>query len=850
MKFNFETVKKFFMAASVLPLFALGVACQPAPEVDDNGGGGQDDPNNGGGGGSTEKYEDIKVVNGKVRFYLSEKENSTRTITGLTARDWAKSSVIMNGKTYEISLTDEETPRPYVEVSESGSYNATLITPNSKKWHGSSTYADIKLTHSQFYHTSASSVKSFPMYGSYSKETGNKMIFNDGFAMVLVKLKGTAKISSVKVENPQDKAISGIATFMPSKGNFTVSKGFNFAVLNCTNKGEFAALSNSKNTNFRLMIAPGNYPEGLKISICDSQRGAMFVTTEPLNLSAGDVHVVEKSYACEEDLAFYEGFDNFVWGGDIMKGSEGFGFSPSATKMDITSGTELTGYEDTFTEVAYDNPGSGFIQPNVWDQVTGKTVGEAHQMSESYVKSRNLADWTYAYRVQEFPGYIGSGIAENKGRGMINMPQALCAKGIGDVAMKMRFALQAGFAGAIEFSIAYGGVIKSAKVNGQPVEVTAKNHQYREATSTFTFAAGSSVQIPSSVAGGNQWNELELIISGATSGTKLNFQNNAQSGSQLGIFVDEIEFRKVKDWKEGSNLRVLYWNVQNGVCSDQHNNYDNFVKFVKKWDPDVCIWCESETIYKDKSGTGVGSNGTKYLPDGWAQLCTRYGHVYAAVGGNRDNYPQTITSKYPIKTIKKITDTNVSGKPVSHGAGHFQIEIHGKKINFVTLHMWPQQYNFGVSGSAAQEASAAKLEGDYYRQHEMQYIVDQTVNLAANANEEYWVFGGDTNSHSRTDDWYRKLSTSNPTKLITHDVVLNQTNLKDVINHRDCYGEKGNAWFRSRIDVLYASPKMFDCITNSIMLMDDWADTMGPWEWYTSFRDPSDHTPVLVDFQL
>ena len=340
MKFNFETVKKFFMVASVLPLFALGVACQPAPEVDDNGGGGQDDPNNGGGGGSTEKYEDIKVVNGKVRFYLSEKENSTRTITGLTARDWAQSSVIMNGTTYEISLTDEETPRPYVEVPESGNYNLSLITPDSKKWYGGSTYADIKLTHSQFYHTSASSVKSFPMYGSYSKETGNKMIFNDGFAMVLVKLKGTAKISSVKVENPQGKVISGIATFMPSKGNFTVSKGFNFAVLNCTNKGEFATLSNSKNTNFRLMIAPGNYPEGLKISICDSQRGAMFVTTEPLNLSAGDVHVVEKTYACEEDLAFYEGFDNFVWGGDIMKGSEGFGFSPSATKMDIASGTE------------------------------------------------------------------------------------------------------------------------------------------------------------------------------------------------------------------------------------------------------------------------------------------------------------------------------------------------------------------------------------------------------------------------------------------------------------------------------------------------------------------------------
>ncbi|MBO5813856.1 MAG: metal-dependent hydrolase, partial [Alistipes sp.] len=652
---------------------------------------------------------------------------------------------------------------------------------------------------------------------------------------------------SVKVENPDGKMIAGIANYMPSTAKFTVQKGFDFAVLNCTNKGENVQLAPSKNTNFRLMIAPGNYPEGLKISICDSQRGAMFVTTEPLNLSAGDVHTIEKEYACEDDLAFYEGFDNFVWGGDIMKGSEGYGFSPSADKMGIDSGTELTGYEDAFAEVAYDNAGSGFIQPNVWDQVTGKTVGEAHQMSESYVKSRNMANWTYAYRVQEFPGYIGSGVASN-GRGMINLPQALCAKGIGDVVMKFRFALQANFVGGLEFSISYGGVIKAAKINGHEIELTNSMHEYRSETSKLKLVPDGNFFTTSSAAAGNKWNELEVTISGATSGTKLNFQNSEMSGGNLGLFVDAVEFRKVKDWKEGSNLRVLYWNVQNGVCSDQHNNYDNFVKFVKKWDPDVCIWCESETIYKDKSGTGTS---TKYLPDGWAQLCTRYGHVYAAVGGNRDNYPQTITSKYPIKTIKKITDTNVSGKPVSHGAGHFQIEVHGKKINFVTLHMWPQLYNYGVSGTAAREESAAKNEGDYYRQHEMQYIVDQTVNLAANASEEYWIFGGDTNSNSRLDDWNTKYSTSTrPTRLITHDVVLNQTNLKDVISSRDCYGEKGNVMFRSRIDILYASPKMFDCITNSIMLMDDWADTMDPWEWHREFRDPSDHTPVLVDFKL
>ena len=54
----------------------------------------------------------------------------------------------------------------------------------------------------------------------------------------------------------------------------------------------------------------------------------------------------------------------------------------------------------------------------------------------------------------------------------------------------------------------------------------------------------------------------------------------------------------------------------------------------------------------------------------------------------------------------------------------------------------------------------------------------------------------------------------------------------------------------ARIDILYASPKMFDHITNSIVLMDDWLDVLGPWEYHTSFRDPSDHRPVIVDFNL
>ena len=48
---------------------------------------------------------------------------------------------------------------------------------------------------------------------------------------------------------------------------------------------------------------------------------------------------------------------------------------------------------------------------------------------------------------------------------------------------------------------------------------------------------------------------------------------------------------------KGKEIKVLYWNIQNGMWSDQGNNYDNFVAFVKDLDPDICVWAEAESRY-------------------------------------------------------------------------------------------------------------------------------------------------------------------------------------------------------------------------------------------------------------
>ena len=116
----------------------------------------------------------------------------------------------------------------------------------------------------------------------------------------------------------------------------------------------------------------------------------------------------------------------------------------------------------------------------------------------------------------------------------------------------------------------------------------------------------------------------------------------------------------------GSDLRLLYWNIQNGMWSGQDDNYDRFVEWVKEFDADVCVWCEAQSIYR--SGTADRMpEADRYLVGNWGELAARYGHKYWYVGGHRDNFPQVITSKYPIENVERIVGEEPDSV-VTHGA--------------------------------------------------------------------------------------------------------------------------------------------------------------------------------------
>ena len=836
--FNFNKMTRLIIVALML---AFGVACGEEPTSND-----PESPNKPNDENNTPGNDD-STSDGVLRYYISERSGALREFVSEEERDWESSEVVIEGKNYPISISKEG--YPYIDIEEDSEIvtDAVLISPNSSAWYGATPYEGIKLPYSQIRHTQSAQLCAMPMYTSRTLGSSNQLIFADGYAMVVIKLKGTARIASVKIENPAGTAVAGPSSFNFEKGEFTVDEGMDFAVLNCTNNGNFTPLSTTSATNFCIMVAPGNYPKGLKVTVCDSDRLACFYTIESTTLKAGEVCEIEQEYQPAADLAFYEGFDNFVWGGDVMKGSKGYGFAPSADAMGIVSGTTLTGYEEAFERVEWYNPGSGFIQPNVWSEVSGKSVGQAHQMSDSYIRSRNLADMIYMYRVQEHPGYIAIGTA-NESRGIFASSNARGTKSIGEVKVTFRFAMQAGFTGDLLVQVMRGGVITAAKIDGAEVALDENNLSFSKTISKLILK-NNQLPIPSTASNGQDWHTLEVVVNGATDGTQYYLADNINNDGVHGIYLDSIEARQLGEWgREDGTLRVLLWNILAGMWCDQHNNYDNFVKWVQKYDPDVCIWCESETIYKDHPAKATMPEANRYLPNGWDELAARYGHKYTAKSGDCGNYSQRITSKYEIQTLQTLVDTDVPEKILTRGAGHFTISINGKKINFVTLHLWPKAFSYGIP-SSEEESSKANNGGDLYREFEMQYIVKQTVNNPDYAGEEYWVVAGDTNSRSIVDNWHLGYDESNK-GFLTHNVIRNTTNLKDVIGDR--YPARhffASYETGSRIDYIYVSPAMFSRIENSITPIDDWNDCHKDGN-SRDYVAPSDHRPVLVDFKL
>ena len=295
---------------------------------------------------------------------------------------------------------------------------------------------------------------------------------------------------------------------------------------------------------------------------------------------------------------------------------------------------------------------------------------------------------------------------------------------------------------------------------------------------------------------------------------------------------------------EPDTLRLLHWNIQNGMWDGQNDNYDRFVEFVKSQDPDICVWCEAQSIWKTDSDQKMDEKD-RYLVANWGELAARYGHKYWGIGGHRDNYPQVITSKYPINYVAKIVGNEET--IVSHGAGWATIEVNGKTINIVTLHTWPQAYAYGAED---REASKAEQGGDKYRAKEIQYICEHTIGTVPGAENQYWMMMGDFNSRSRVDNDYYKDADDDP-KLLVHDYVRANTPYIDVIKEKYPDEFKPTTGSKTaRIDYVYCTKPLYDKITFADIIWNEYTTPVRDPQGLSNFWRPSDHMPILVDFAI
>lgn len=806
-------------------------------------------------GGQQEVPGGLVITDGMARLYVALPENSLQTVFGKPLTDWSGYTVTVAGKQYQVATDESGKAHVDVEESEDGTYDAVLTSEASAPYAGTEDGEKTLHPFSYAYHTAADVVSALPQYASYVEEKGAVLEFSSGMAVLKVRITGTHSIASVHVQDNQGGLLGGHGTYDRQEKVFAIEEGTSFVNLNCTNKGAYVPLTDA-GADFLIPIPAGSYPQGLSVRVCDSEHRMCTAETGAFEAGCDEVHEFGMSYSPDKDLLFYESFDNFVWGGDVMGGSTTFGLNPKDEEVTETSFKTLSGYEQAIYKVTYDTPGSGYIQKSSkLSDISGKTVEESRNMSSSYIKSRGVGEYLALFRVREHQGYISvgasdsyNGIFEPALAGpVIDMQQ--------DLKISFDICPKADFDDDMLFTASAGANIVACSIDGAELPSESFSRLFSKTGSTGTLYR-SAVGIPSDMASPKQWHRVELTVRNVNDASSFSIttaSSHAKPGS-YGFYFDNFEVRSLYDAsvKKSTTLRVLYWNIQNGMWADQDNNYDNFVAWVKKYNPDVCVWCEGETIFNTAGNKVYGTD--RVLPGSWASVAGRYGHTYMSKGADKDNYPQIITSKHKINTVEQIYETGVEDSPIAHGAGHFSITYEGREVHIISFHAYAQAYHPKYEGKSDEEknASAALKEGDMHRAHEMKYICDNVINASAYSSVEDWLMMGDFNAVSRKDEEHYSIDTSD-TVWLEHDYLLENTDMVDIIAERNApedYFSSINGDAR-RIDFMYASPSMYGRVQSAAIIIDSWTNLSQDKTVTTGyFCRPSDHRPILVDFKV
>lgn len=305
---------------------------------------------------------------------------------------------------------------------------------------------------------------------------------------------------------------------------------------------------------------------------------------------------------------------------------------------------------------------------------------------------------------------------------------------------------------------------------------------------------------------------------------------------------------------KNGTLRVLYWNIQNGMWAGQPDHYQAFVDWINAWNPDICIFDEGAQIYYTGTNDHM-PNDERYLPSHWNELCSRWGHQYSVVTprrpststpGKLTNYPQVITSRFPIDSVT-IVRGNKPDTVIVNYSGWYQLHVKGvnKPLNIVTLHLKVGKYGYAVPKERRQESSD-NYEGEQHRIKELTCILDHTVRKSKNPDKELWIMAGDYNSYSRKDNYVYGWNTES-LAFQTQDYMLSHSPFIDLFTARhpdDFQPTCGNL----RIDYMYVSKPMLNACIDVYQKPDSY--TRREPSGVDKFYIPSDHYPIVADFKI
>lgn len=758
----------------------------------------------------------IEVVDGMVTFIV-------------------KSPVVMSGRTIRVNsqsyvvCRDEKSGREYVRVSVSafGDYAGEYVPQNADMWCEPSTASkDIFLPHGQFHGTTSRDLLNMPMFARYRESTGNILKFCGPYASVKLSCRGEGRIASLALECTRG-TLAGRFSYDPYKGEVTVSEKVRTAVLNCMRDGG-APMTD----DFTIAVIPGEY-KGLRLAVVSTDHRRCVINLGDVKLEAGDVKERELNWNPEDNF-FYEGFDTFVWGGDVIGGSSAAAYSPDDAKPDAAVPMQRSGYEYAEIPVACTVAGAAYFS-----EYNSGTVTSV--MPESYWQSRNMTDYAGVVRAQEYQGCIAVGTVSGH-RGWLTTPPLNIPR-FTKVKVEFDICPCHNSVDEIIFTLQNSGVITSFKVGGTEI---LKNIDIveRKSPGTNVLMPKSNIAIPVSATAVKKWTHVEAVVENASDNTRLKFMSSNTDSGMHTFYVDNICVSKDPDTYAGQTYRFIYWNILYGMATDSDSNYDNWVNWINGYSPDVCVWCEARS----------NSREGYYLPANYPALASRYGHpncvgtgtyhMTGVSGAGTEGFPQEVTSRYPLRKIKDVTyshkikdESGSESNRISHGGGLVELNLDGRIIYVVPLHLIPR-------------VNADRAAMDEYQENEIRTILDATVLNPEYASQKDWIMCGDFNSQSPGDRWYYEAKGS-ASAYRAHEYIRTHTDLIDVVQSRFEGMFITSIYSAGRIDYIYASPSVYKDIVRAGALLDSFSTSYKIENSPRSYAEyyPSDHRPVMIEIK-